>query len=109
MALADQGGGAMRSRTRPRLPRRVAFVSSIAVALALAAESPAFAVQTLTVTKAGTGTGTVTSDPPGISCGTDCSEVYADGTVVTLTAWLTRDPTSLALAAQAARVRGLAP
>ncbi len=40
----------------------------------------------LTVTKAGTGTGTVTSDPPGIDCGADCVEVYADGTAVTLTA-----------------------
>lgn len=42
--------------------------------------------QTLTVTKAGTGTGTVTSSPAGINCGGDCSEPYAAGTVVTLTA-----------------------
>lgn len=41
---------------------------------------------TLNVTKAGTGTGTVTSSTPGINCGTDCSEVYDDGDVVTLTA-----------------------
>ena len=41
---------------------------------------------TLTVTKAGTGSGTVTSSPAGISCGTDCSEPYSSGTVVTLTA-----------------------
>src|SRR3990170_3323449 len=41
---------------------------------------------TLTVTKAGTGSGTVTSTPAGISCGTDCSEPYASGTAVTLTA-----------------------
>ena len=41
---------------------------------------------TLTITKAGTGTGTVTSSPTGINCGADCSEVYASGTVVTLTA-----------------------
>jgi endoglucanase len=40
----------------------------------------------LTVTKAGTGTGTVTSVPAGISCGSDCSESYASGTTVTLTA-----------------------
>jgi uncharacterized repeat protein (TIGR02543 family) len=40
----------------------------------------------LSVTKAGTGNGTVTSSPAGISCGTDCSESYANGTVVTLTA-----------------------
>jgi len=40
---------------------------------------------TLTVTKAGTGSGTVTSSPPGINCGTDCTENYLFGTVVTLT------------------------
>ncbi len=38
----------------------------------------------LTVAKSGDGT--VTSDPPGINCGTDCSESYPQGTVVTLTA-----------------------
>jgi hypothetical protein len=43
------------------------------------------ATQTLTVSRAGTGAGTVTSSPPGIDCGTDCSEVYTTGTVVTLT------------------------
>jgi hypothetical protein len=41
---------------------------------------------TLTVTKTGTGSGTVTSTPAGINCGSDCSEVYPQGTVVTLTA-----------------------
>jgi hypothetical protein len=41
---------------------------------------------TLTVTKAGTGTGTVTSAPAGIDCGADCSESYASGTPVSLTA-----------------------
>jgi len=41
---------------------------------------------TLTVSKAGTGTGTVTSTPIGIGCGIDCTEQYANGTVVTLTA-----------------------
>jgi alpha-tubulin suppressor-like RCC1 family protein len=40
----------------------------------------------LTVFRTGAGTGTVTSSPPGINCGTDCSEVYPSGTVVTLTA-----------------------
>jgi hypothetical protein len=38
----------------------------------------------LTVAKAGSGSGTVTG--PGISCGSDCSEGYADGTTVALTA-----------------------
>ncbi|TMK74425.1 MAG: hypothetical protein E6G48_03490 [Actinobacteria bacterium] len=41
---------------------------------------------TLSVFRTGAGTGTVTSSPPGINCGTDCSEAYASGTVVTLTA-----------------------
>jgi uncharacterized protein (DUF2141 family) len=41
---------------------------------------------TLTVTKAGTGSGSVTSNPAGITCGADCSEVYNQGTSVTLTA-----------------------
>ncbi|MFN4320364.1 MAG: InlB B-repeat-containing protein, partial [Aquificaceae bacterium] len=41
---------------------------------------------TLTVTKQGTGSGTVTSSPAGINCGSDCSEAYNSGTVVTLTA-----------------------
>ena len=41
---------------------------------------------TLTVSLAGSGDGLVNSDPTGIDCGTDCSESYTDGTVVTLTA-----------------------
>ncbi|HKT35721.1 MAG TPA: hypothetical protein VJR03_12925 [Nitrospira sp.] len=41
---------------------------------------------TLTVTKSGTGNGTVTSSPAGINCGSDCSQSYGQGTVVTLTA-----------------------
>jgi len=40
----------------------------------------------LTVNRAGMGSGSVSSSPPGISCGTDCSEAYAADTVVTLTA-----------------------
>ena len=32
------------------------------------------------------GSGTVTSSPSGIACGTDCAEVYAEGTQVTLSA-----------------------
>ncbi len=53
------------------------------------AVSAVFEPQTLvslTVTKAGTGTGTVTSSPSGISCGSDCSESYATGALVTLSA-----------------------
>lgn len=41
---------------------------------------------TLTVSKDGTGVGTVTSAPAGINCGVDCSEIYLDGTTVTLSA-----------------------
>ena len=41
---------------------------------------------TLTVSLAGAGSGSVSSSPPGIDCGSDCSEAYDDGTVVTLTA-----------------------
>jgi hypothetical protein len=38
----------------------------------------------LTVSTAGTGSGSVISTPAGIDCGVDCTEIYADGTVVTL-------------------------
>jgi hypothetical protein len=41
---------------------------------------------TLTVSRNGTGTGTIGSSPAGITCGADCSEPYAAGTSVTLTA-----------------------
>jgi len=47
---------------------------------------------TLSVTKVGSGNGTITSSPAGINCGPDCSEVYAESTVITLTA--TGDGTS---------------
>ena len=40
----------------------------------------------LTVTKGGSGNGLVSSNPPGISCGLDCTEPYASMTIVTLTA-----------------------
>jgi len=40
----------------------------------------------MTVSIAGTGSGSVTSSPPGIDCGADCTESFAAGTVVTLTA-----------------------
>jgi alpha-tubulin suppressor-like RCC1 family protein len=40
----------------------------------------------LSVGKSGTGGGTVGSNPAGIGCGADCTESYASGTVVTLTA-----------------------
>jgi hypothetical protein len=44
---------------------------------------------TLTVSKSGNGA--VTSAPAGIDCGSDCSEAFAGGTVVTLTATPSRN------------------
>ncbi len=43
-------------------------------------------LHTLTVMRSGAGTGTVTSAPAGINCGADCTEDYAQGAMVTLTA-----------------------
>ena len=40
----------------------------------------------LTVQKAGLGSGRVTSNPPGIDCGSDCSELFPEDSSVTLTA-----------------------
>jgi hypothetical protein len=37
----------------------------------------------LDVNKQGSGSGTVTSSPPGIDCGTDCSELYNVGRIIT--------------------------
>lgn len=45
---------------------------------------PSATTYTLSVTKSGSGT--VNSSPAGIACGADCSENYANGTAVTLTA-----------------------
>ena len=44
------------------------------------------ATRTVTITVTGNGAGTVTSTPAGIDCGTDCSEAFAEGTSITLTA-----------------------
>jgi len=40
----------------------------------------------LQISRTGTGSGTVTSNPPGIDCGSDCAETYLSFTQVTLTA-----------------------
>ncbi|UCG98459.1 MAG: InlB B-repeat-containing protein, partial [Burkholderiales bacterium] len=40
----------------------------------------------LTVSRSGSGSGMVTSNPTGVTCGTDCTESYAYGTTVSLTA-----------------------
>jgi Matrixin/CARDB len=60
---------------------------------------------TLVVRKFGSGSGTVVSNPAGINCGSNCSQSYANGTVVTLTptaltgsaftAWIGNDPDCL--------------
>jgi hypothetical protein len=42
--------------------------------------------RTLRVSNTGTGDGTITSNPPGIDCGTDCDQSYANGIVVALSA-----------------------
>ncbi|OGP71564.1 MAG: hypothetical protein A2W09_05650, partial [Deltaproteobacteria bacterium RBG_16_50_11] len=47
--------------------------------------------RSLTVIRTGNGMGTVTSSPPGINCGDDCSELYIKGIVVTLTATIPSD------------------
>ena len=44
---------------------------------------------TLSVVRAGSGASSVSSNPPGINCGSDCSEPYNSGTNVTLTATAT--------------------
>ena len=45
-----------------------------------------FPISTLSVTKEGRGSGDVTSSPPGIACGSDCTEDYDASASVTLTA-----------------------
>ena len=45
-----------------------------------------FTANTYNLTVTRSGSGSVTSSPAGISCGSDCSEGYASGTSVTLTA-----------------------
>jgi len=52
----------------------------------LAHDVLANAIATLAVTRIGSANGTVTSEPPGIMCGSDCSEPYAVAMPVTLTA-----------------------
>jgi hypothetical protein len=49
-----------------------------------AAQAPPTAL--LVVVRAGTGTGTVSASVAGIDCGSDCTESFAEGTPITLTA-----------------------
>ncbi len=48
--------------------------------------TPCYSCSTLSIQKSGSGSGTVTSNPAGINCGSDCSEPYTSGTIVTLAA-----------------------
>jgi alpha-tubulin suppressor-like RCC1 family protein len=62
-----------------------ACVVNIAAATTVAARFELITFS-LGVARTGAGTGSVGSSPAGVSCGTDCSETYPGGTVVTLTA-----------------------
>jgi hypothetical protein len=71
--------------------RRVGALAISATTLVAGTGGGAFSIALrqrydLTVATAGDGAGTVTSNPPGITCGTDCAESYASGTMITLTA-----------------------
>ena len=74
------------------LPERVAQRMSMAIENASALSNSCISVVddssdiTLAVQLTGAGSGSVSSDPLGIVCGADCSEVYLSGTTVTLTA-----------------------
>jgi len=61
-------------------------VTVSAAATATASFSQVAATFALTVATAGSGTGTVTSSPAGITCPGTCTNNYASGTAVTLTA-----------------------
>jgi hypothetical protein len=67
---------------------RFAYVQDYAAAqvAALAQEVSSTLLDTITVTRSGKGRGTVTSSPSGITCGKACSNGYAYGTSVRLTA-----------------------
>jgi len=77
-------------RTRPAYTTTTLVPGSTPILLAhiseLRAAVRAAGLYNVTVTKAGAGTGTVTSSPPGINCGSDCSEGYVPNASVTLSA-----------------------
>jgi Divergent InlB B-repeat domain len=75
------GGGC--TGTDPCVMARNTPVTVTATFSAASALPPAYA---LTATKAGTGGESISSNPAGVSCGSDCSEAYAAGTTVTLSA-----------------------
>lgn len=67
-------------------PERVADVLRTASQDYLPLDTQTPVSYTLSVMPSGTGSGSVVSSPSGIQCGSDCSEAYTVGTVVTLTA-----------------------
>ena len=85
-AVATIDGSGLASGLNPGTTTITATDSSGATAsttLTVVAQTGTF---TLSVIRAGTGTGSVSSNPPGINCGADCSEPYNSGSSVTLTA-----------------------
>jgi subtilisin family serine protease len=68
---------------KPSLGGKVSARGRINARAALASVAAYF---TVTVNKAGAGTGTVTSDSPGIDCGTTCDGKFLQGSTVNLTA-----------------------
>jgi hypothetical protein len=61
-----------------------AFVIAAVMLLVWGAPSAQAVPYTLTVSLEGAGSGTVTISPPGVTCPSDCSETYEQGTVVHL-------------------------
>ncbi len=61
-------------------------VGGVSGTFASTTAAPAISLYALSVARAGTGSGAVTSSPSGISCGATCSNDYAAGTVVNLSA-----------------------
>jgi hypothetical protein len=78
-------------RTQPAIVPGVAgflgtavLVTAATLFLSLVAPHARAVPYTLTVTLTGTGSGTVTSSPAGVTCPSDCSESYEEGTAVAL-------------------------
>jgi hypothetical protein len=74
------------ARSAAAAPAETVAGSRLIVASAIPKGTAAVTSIVLTVTKQGSGSGSVTSSPPGINCGADCDEAYANATAVTLTA-----------------------
>lgn len=86
-SFGDQGGSAtvgvqIGSTTGTQFSYNIQSLSN-SYSLLWSLPRPGF---TLTANRSGTGIGTVTSSPAGIQCGSDCSESYAESTVVALSA-----------------------